>query len=74
MENNEARMYLLDELRSSGFDLRLVDGLTEHFSIIDKEILWYGSINFLGKEDAEDNVMRVINSEAAEELLESALK
>lgn len=74
MENNEARMYLLDELRSSGFDLRLVDGLTEHFSIIDKEILWYGSINFLGKEDAEDNVMRVINPEAAEELLESALK
>ena len=67
-------MYLLDELRSSGFDLRLVDGLTEHFSIIDKEILWYGSINFLGKEDAEDNVMRVINPEAAEELLESALK
>jgi len=36
--------------------------------------LWYGSINFLGKEDAEDNVMRVINPEAAEELLESALK
>lgn len=28
----------------------------------------------LGKEDAEDNVMRVINPEAAEELLESALK
>ena len=26
MENNEARMYLLDELRSSGFDIRLVDG------------------------------------------------
>ena len=72
--SSEARAYLLEELRRAGFDLRLLEDLTEHFAVIDKNILWYGSMNFLGKEDAEDNLMRIVNSKAAEELLELTLK
>lgn len=72
--SSDARAYLLDELRNAGFYLRLLEDLVEHFSIIDKKILWYGSVNFLGKEDVEDNLMRVINPKAAEELLELTLK
>ncbi len=32
--------------------------------------MWYGSVNFLSKEDAEDNLMRVCSGKIAEELLE----
>lgn len=38
--------------------------------IIDMEIVWYGSMNFLGKEDSEDNLMRICSKEIASELLE----
>ncbi len=31
---------------------------------------WYGSMNFLGKEDSEDNLIRVCSKEIAAELLE----
>lgn len=72
--SSEARAYLLEELRQAGFDLRLLEDLTEHFAVIDNNILWYGSMNFLGKEDVEDNLMRVVNPKAAEELLEMTLK
>ena len=71
-ENSDARAALTDELRRSGFDLRLMENINEHFTIIDKEIVWYGSMNFLGKEDVDDNLMRIVNAEAAEELLEIA--
>ena len=50
-----------------------VRGETEHcghYTIIDREIVWYGSMNFLSKEDAEDNMMRVCSGKIAEELLE----
>ena len=71
-ENSNARAALTGELRKSGFDLRLMEDINEHFTIIDKKIVWYGSVNFLGKEDVEDNLMRIVNAEAAEELLEIA--
>ncbi len=65
-----ARMNLMEELRQGGFQVRLVDDSCEHYTIIDREIVWYGSVNFLSKEDAEDNLMRVCSGKIAEELLE----
>ena len=47
-----------------------VEDYCQHYCIIDKEIVWYGSMNFLGKEDSEDNLMRVSSKEIASELLE----
>ena len=38
--------------------------------MIDDEIVWYGSVNLLSKEDIEDNLMRVCSKEIAAELLE----
>ena len=63
-------MNLMEELRQAGFQVRLVDDNCEHYTIIDREIVWYGSVNFLSKEDAEDNLMRVCSGKIAEELLE----
>ena len=42
----------------------------EHLAVIDNEIVWYGSVNLLSKEDAEDNLMRVSSRKIAAELLE----
>lgn len=42
----------------------------EHYAVIDHEIVWYGSVNLLSKEDAEDNLMRVCSKDIAAELLE----
>ncbi len=38
--------------------------------MIDNEIVWYGSMNLLSKEDDEDNLMRVCSKDIASELLE----
>ena len=42
----------------------------EHYAVIDNEIVWYGSMNLLSKEDTEDNLMRVCSTDIAAELLE----
>ncbi len=61
---------LQEEMRSFGFNVELVENYCEHYCIVDHEIVWYGSMNFLGKEDAEDNLMRVCSKGIAAELLE----
>ena len=63
-------MELMERLRKAGFEIRLVEDTCEHYAIIDQEIVWYGSMNLLSKEDAEDNLMRVCSKEIAVELLE----
>lgn len=57
-------------MRSSGFEMNLVEDYCQHYCIVDREVVWYGSMNFLGKEDSEDNLMRVCSKEIAAELLE----
>ena len=67
---DDTRMELLERLRRAGFEIRFREENCEHFAVIDREIVWYGSINLLSKEDAEDNLMRVCSREIAAELLE----
>ena len=61
---------LQERMRSAGFEMNLVENYCNHYCIIDKEIVWYGSVNFLGKEDSEDNLMRICSKGIASELLE----
>lgn len=68
--SSDARAALLERMRKAGIELCPMGSLSEHFAIIDHRIVWYGSMNFLGKEDVEDNLMRIENPDAAEELLE----
>jgi len=63
-------MELMERLRKAGFRIELVEQTCEHFAVIDNEIVWYGNVNLLSKEDAEDNLMRVASREIAAELLE----
>jgi len=46
----------------------------EHFAVIDKQIVWYGSMNLLSQEKEDDNLMRVSSQEIAQELLELAFR
>ena len=48
--------------------------LTLHAAIIDKSLIWYGSVNILGFLSAEDNLIRFKNPEIATNLLESIHK
>lgn len=67
--SSDARATLIERMRTAGIELCPMEILSEHFAIIDHRIVWYGSMNFLGKEDVEDNLMRIENPDAAEELL-----
>ena len=57
-------------MRSNGFEMNLAEDYCQHYCIVDREVVWYGSMNFLGKEDSEDKLMRVCSKEIAAELLE----
>ena len=61
---------LQEQMRKAGFEMNLVEDFCEHYCIIDRQVVWYGSMNFLGKEDAEDNLMRIADGKIANELLE----
>ncbi len=63
-------MELQEQMRKAGFEMNLVEDYCEHYCIIDRQVVWYGSMNFLGKEDAEDNLMRIADQKIASELLE----
>ena len=61
---------LQEQMRRAGFEVNLVEDYCEHYCIVDREVVWYGSMNFLGKGDVEDNLMRVVDTRIANELLE----
>lgn len=62
---------LQEHMRTSGIEIQVTEDYCEHYCIIDRNIVWYGSMNFLGKEDAEDNLMRISSESIASELLEN---
>lgn len=60
---------LVRELERAGIRVLPQEVLHEHYAVIDHEIVWYGSMNFLSAEKEEDNLMRVVSEEIAEELM-----
>lgn len=66
----EVRIELMNRLKAAAFKLLTVEDNCERFAIIDREIIWYGSMNLLSKADVEDNLMRVVSKDIATELLE----
>lgn len=61
---------LQEQMRTSGIEIQTAEDYCEHYCIIDRKIVWYGSMNFLGKEDADDNLMRICSESVASELME----
>ena len=67
---DDVRMELMERLRLAGIKVHLVEKSCEHYAVIDRKTVWYGSMNLLSKEDVEDNLMRVQSEEIATELME----
>ena len=65
---------LVKEMQQGGIFVILKDEVSEHFAVLDDELVWHGGMNLLGKEDAWDNLMRIKSVQVAAELLEIALK
>ena len=60
----------INNLLSAGIVVRVNRNYHEHFAIIDRKICWYGSMNLLSKPKEDDNLMRIVNNEMSNELLE----
>ena len=61
-------------LQHQGITVVISEHLSLHTAVIDKSIIWYGSVNILGFHSSEDNLIRFKNPEIATNLLESLLK
>ena len=57
-------------LREAGIYVKLQDSMHDRFAVIDGKIVWYGSMDLLASEKADDNIMRVSDMEIAQELIE----
>lgn len=66
----EITKQLVEDMKNVGIKVELLSSMHEHYAIIDNEIVWYGSMNLLSREKEEDNLMRVISTEIAQELME----
>jgi phosphatidylserine/phosphatidylglycerophosphate/cardiolipin synthase-like enzyme len=60
---------LMNEIRSAGVFIAEKPYIHQKFTVIDKHLIWYGSINLFSYGSAEESVMRFENMEIAEELL-----
>lgn len=60
---------LVSGLEQAGIRVLPHEALHEHYAVIDHEIVWYGSMNFLSAEKEDDNLMRVVSGEIAQELI-----
>ena len=57
-------------LKGTGASVRVTDSLAVDVAIIDKSLIWYGSINYLGYNTDENNAIRIYDPELAENVLE----
>ena len=57
-------------IQSKGLSVKVKPKLSLYTTIIDKEVVWYGSINTLGYASKEDNMIKVTDIYLANELIE----
>lgn len=61
---------MIETLSDSGIKVLTKEEVSEHFAVIDEELVWHGGVNLLGKEDVWDNLMRIRSASVAAELME----
>ena len=61
---------LMKEMSKAGVKLIIKPNIHQKFAVIDRNVVWYGSINFLSYGSAEESIMRFENKDIAGELLE----
>ncbi|MCQ2499613.1 MAG: DEAD/DEAH box helicase family protein [Lachnospiraceae bacterium] len=69
-EKIEDTKLLIQMLKDNAINVCEKEHMHEHFAVIDKQIVWYGSMNLLSRAKADDNLIRVESKDAALELME----
>ena len=59
-----------EHLKGTGANIRVNDSLAIDVAIIDKSLIWYGNVNYLGYNTDENNAIRIYDSALAENVLE----
>ena len=62
---------LLEQLVVAGFNVITRSNIHQKFIVIDKQIVWYGSINLLGYGYLPETMVRFVNGEVASEIVET---
>lgn len=60
-----------ERLKQAGVEVRFKVGFHQKFTVMDDEIVWYGSVNFLSFGSHEESIMRLESARIAGELLET---
>ena len=68
-ENTGFLYALTEDMKHAGIHVKIADAEMECFAVIDQSLVWHGGMNLLGKQDAYDNLIRVRDAKAVEELL-----
>ncbi len=71
---DEHRAELIAMMREAGIQIKLVKSICRRFAVIDDELVWYGSMNLLSRDNAEDSIMRIASKEIAAELMALSLQ
>ena len=61
------------KLESCGIEVRHSAGFHQKFTVIDGQIVWYGSVNFLSFGAAEESIMRFTSHDIAGQLMDTVL-
>jgi superfamily II DNA or RNA helicase len=69
-ENNHSALEeTLALLHAAGVRVEYKSNIHQKFAVLDQKIIWYGSINLLSFGRAEESIMRLENSDIADQLL-----
>ena len=63
----------IQALSKNGVDVICKNAIHQKFAIIDKKIVWYGSINLLSFGSSQESIIRIVTGTVAETLLKSVL-
>ncbi len=64
---------LISELEEAGITVITKSSIHQKYAVLDKTIVWYGSINFLSFGRSEENIMRFENYDIAGELIDASI-
>lgn len=73
-DGREHHQELISILERSGIRVEKSPQCHERFAVIDKSLIWYGSMNLLSNPKEEDSLMRLESYIIAEELLNLSVK
>ncbi len=73
-EQREVVAELIHMMRNQNVWVEAQPTLHEHFAILDRQTVWYGSANLMSRSKEEDNMIRIFDSEVCGALLENIMR